>query len=157
MDTVDEKTRSRIMASVGHKDTGPEILLRSALHKAGFRYRLHAGDLPGRPDLVFPRFRAVIFIHGCFWHFHGCPRSTVPKSRREYWKAKFETNRTRDKRSVELLKERGWRALVVWECALVGKRLVSLDETVERVQSWLMGDGEFRQIPASPPRRIGCI
>jgi len=157
MGTVDEKTRSRIMARVGHRDTGPEILLRSALHKAGFRYRLHAGDLPGRPDLVFPRFRAVIFIHGCFWHFHGCPRSTVPKSRREYWKAKFETNRTRDKRSVELLKERGWRALVVWECALVGKRLVSLDETVERVQSWLMGDGEFRQIPASPPRRIGCI
>ena len=112
------------MASVGRKDTGPEILLRSALHKAGFRYRLHDGDLPGRPIWSSPRFRAVVFVHGCFWHSHGCSRSTVPKSRREYWQAKFETNRTRDERSVELLKERGWRALVVWECTLVGKHAV---------------------------------
>jgi DNA mismatch endonuclease (patch repair protein) len=150
MDTVDEKTRSRIMASVGRKDTGPEILLRSALHKAGFRYRLHDGDLPGRPDLVFPRFRAVVFVHGCFWHSHGCSRSTVPKSRREYWQAKFETNRTRDERSVELLKERGWRALVVWECTLVGKHAVPTNEIVERIRVWLTGDDEFHQIPDCP-------
>ena len=157
MDTVDEETRSRIMASVGQKDTGPEMLLRSALHRAAFCYRLHDGDLPGRTDLVFPRFRAVVFVHGCFWHSHGCPRSTVPKSRSEYWKAKFESNRTRDERSVELLEERGWRSLVVWECALVGKYADARDEIVERIRVWLMGEDGFRQIPDHPPRRIGRV
>src|SRR5690348_16128970 len=100
MDTVDRQTRSRIMASVGQKDTGAEIILRSMLHKAGFRYCLHDRRLPGSPDLVFPRYGAVIFVHGCYWHSHGCHKSTVPKSRRTFWTEKFTTNRRRDERNI---------------------------------------------------------
>ncbi len=155
MDTVDKKTRSGIMASVGRKDTGPEMLLRSGLERAEFRYRLHDGDLPGRHDLVFPRFRAVVFLHGCFSHSHGCSRSTVPKSRREYWQTKFETIRTRDQCSVELLGKHGWRALIVWECALTGKRAAPLNETVERVRSWITGNDGFCQLPDRLPSRNG--
>jgi DNA mismatch endonuclease (patch repair protein) len=93
MDTVDLATRSKIMSAVGRKDTGAELLLRSALHRIGLRYRLHDRSLPGTPDLVFPRFCAVIFVHGCYWHSHGCYRSTVPKSHRKFWIAKFAANR----------------------------------------------------------------
>src|SRR6185295_17171391 len=100
MDTVDNETRSKIMASVGQKNTGAEKILRSALHKAGLRYRLHDRTLPGSPDLVFPRFRAAIFVHGCYWHAHGCHRSTVPKSRRDFWTDKFHANRLRDERNL---------------------------------------------------------
>src|ERR1700733_2282397 len=107
MDTVDRQTRSRIMASVGQKDTGAEVLLRRALHKIGLRYKLHENSLPGSPDLVFPGFRAVVFVHGCYWHSHGCYRSTVPKSRREFWTGKFAANRARDSRNELRLVENG--------------------------------------------------
>src|SRR5712692_2489456 len=100
MDTVDKATRSRIMSLVGRKDTGPEIILRLALHKLGVRYRLHVKSLPGSPDLVFPRYRAVVFVHGCYWHCHGCYRSTIPKTRRSFWKRKFLANKERDERNL---------------------------------------------------------
>ena len=103
MDTVDSQTRSKIMSRVGQKNTGTEILLRAALHRAGLRYRLHDRSLPGSPDLVFPRFRAVVFVHGCYWHSHGCYRSTVPKSWRQFWTAKFDANRSRDEKNLNLL------------------------------------------------------
>ena len=90
MDKVDQATRSRIMAAVGQKDTGPEKHLRSALHKHGLRFRLHVRSLPGSPDLVFPKYGSVIFVHGCYWHRHGCYRSTTPKSRQEFWNTKFK-------------------------------------------------------------------
>ena len=137
MDTVDKATRSRIMASVGQKDTGPEISLRSALHKRGLRYRLHDRNLPGSPDLVFPRFLAVIFVHGCYWHSHGCYRSTVPKTRRKFWSKKFEDNKERDERKIRQLLEEGWRVLIVWECALVGKSSRSIDCIADVVCAWL--------------------
>ena len=137
MDTVDRQTRSKIMASVGQKDTGAELVLRRALHKAGLRYKLHDRSLPGSPDLVFPRFRAVIFVHGCYWHSHGCYKSTVPKSRRAFWTDKFSANRERDERNIGLLMERGWRAMVVWECELLGKNALSSHEVAERVHEWL--------------------
>src|SRR5882672_8688942 len=105
MDTVDRQTRSKIMASVGQKDTGAELLLRRALHNIGLRYRLHDRSLPGSPDLVFPRLRAVVFVHGCYWHSHGCYRSTVPKSRNEFWIEKFTANQKRDGRNIGLLME----------------------------------------------------
>lgn len=127
------------MARVGQKDTGPEKILRSALHKAGLRYRLHDRELPGSPDLVFRRFQAVIFVHGCFWHAHGCAKSTLPKSRRAYWKGKFVTNRARDDRNIAQLQKQGWRVLVVWECALSGKHAVPLAEVTERCRVWLAG------------------
>lgn len=100
------------------KDTGPEISLRKALHALGFRFRKNVQDLPGTPDVVFPRFRAVVFVHGCYWHHHeGCRRATVPKQNSGFWKEKFEANRRRDARNVEALLALGWRVGVVWECA----------------------------------------
>ena len=151
MDTVDKETRSRIMASVRQKDTGPETTLRSALHRAGLRYRLHDRTLPGSPDLVFPRFNAVVFVHGCYWHSHGCYKSTVPKSRREFWEDKFSANRERDRYKVGHLRDAGWRVLTVWECILVGKYALSPDTAAARVGEWLTGTVEQGDIPESPP------
>ena len=136
MDTVDKKTRSRIMASVRQKGTGPELRLRKALHRLGYRYRLNDNKLPGSPDLVFPKYKAVIFVHGCFWHRHGCKASTTPKTRREFWLAKFKANIERDKAKIEALKKEGWRVLVVWECSLKGSE-ADLDGVVQNVGDWL--------------------
>lgn len=146
MDTVDRQTRSKIMASVGQKDTGAEMLLRKALHKVGLRYTLHGRSLPGTPDLVFPCFRSVIFVHGCYWHSHGCYRSTIPKSRRNFWIRKFRANRSRDERSVGLLSESGWRVLTVWECALLGKNSLPIDHVTERVCEWLHGSEKQTEV-----------
>ncbi len=137
MDTVNKNTRSYIMSRVRRKDTGPEITLRSELHRFGLRYRLHDKKLPGSPDLVFPRFRAVIFVHGCYWHSHGCYRSTVPKTRRKFWTDKFHTNRLRDINAVRLLIQEGWRVLTVWECAISGKTSRSSASIVQEVKLWL--------------------
>jgi DNA mismatch endonuclease, patch repair protein len=104
-------TRSKIMASVGQRNTDAEMLLRTALHRVGLRYRLHDRSLSGSPDLGFPRFRAAVFVHGCYWHSHGCYRSTVTKSRREFWTSKFEENRVRDARNIKALVEDKWRVL----------------------------------------------
>lgn len=143
MDKVDQATRSRIMAAVGQKDTGPEKRLRSALHKHGLRFRLHVRSLPGSPDLVFPKYRSVIFVHGCYWHRHGCYRSTTPKSRQEFWNAKFEANKARNRRDIALLSSLGRRVLIVWECALVGKMARDPDDVSEEVISWLEGKDEL--------------
>lgn len=147
MDTVDKATRSKIMASVGQKDTGPEKLLRAALHKRGLRYRLHDRSLPGSPDLVFPRFRAVIFVHGCYWHAHSCYRSTLPKTRRDFWSKKFKDNKERDERKVRQLLETGWRVLIVWECVLVGKIALPSSEIAEAVKNWLESPDTAGEIP----------
>ena len=149
MDRVDKETRSRIMSRVGQKDTGPETMLRSALHKAGLRYRLHDRALPGSPDLVFPRFHAVTFVHGCYWHSHGCYKSTLPRSRRGFWENKFSANRARDDRNIAQLQRRSWRVLVVWECALVGKHALPLCEVAERCRAWLAGTEERGEISGS--------
>lgn len=150
MDTVDKATRSKIMASVGQKDTGPELSLRSALHKRGLRYRLHDRNLPGSPDLVFPRFHAVIFVHGCYWHSHGCYRSTVPKTRGEFWSKKFEDNKERDERKIRQLLEEGWRVLIVWECVIVGKNSRPVDCIADAVSTWLNGADAREEISGGP-------
>ena len=109
--------RRALMRRIRGRDTKPELSVRRLLHRLGYRYRLHAGDLPGRPDVVFRRRRKAIFIHGCFWHQHeGCKRATVPKTRTAYWCRKFEANRARDRASLQDLDRMGWTALVVWEC-----------------------------------------
>lgn len=136
MDTVDKATRSRIMAKVGQRDTGPELRLRLALHRRGFRYLLHDRKLPGSPDLVFPKYGAVVFVHGCFWHDHGCKYSTKPATRKAFWDEKFAANRERDKRKSGEIRKLGWRVLVVWECALKDAAAEST-RTVERVARWL--------------------
>lgn len=134
MDTVDKETRSRIMSSVGQRDTGPEMKLRRALHKRGYRYRLNVKTLPGSPDIVLPRFKAAIFVHGCFWHVHGCKYSTVPSSRKKFWADKFRVNKRRDRRNIEALQKAGWRVMVVWECTM---RSGVDDRVVCRVVRWL--------------------
>ena len=111
--------RSQRMSRIRSKDTRPELALRKILHGLGLRYRLHGAGLPGRPDLVLPRYKVVVFVHGCFWHRHpGCNIATTPKSNTLFWTTKFQKNVARDRRAVSELKELGWRVLVVWECEL---------------------------------------
>jgi len=125
VDTVSVTERSEIMSRVRHKDTKPEMVVRRLIHKAGFRYRLHVPNLPGKPDLVFPKRKKIIFIHGCFWHSHGgCHHARVPKSRTSFWATKFESNKARDARNLHALTEAGWQVLVLWECELTNPNLI---------------------------------
>lgn len=113
------RTRSRNMAAIRGKNTAPELAVHRILHAMGLRFRLHRKDLPGRPDIVLPRHRTVVFVHGCFWHRHeGCRYTTTPKTRLAFWHAKFDENVARDHRNRIALEEMGWRVLVVWECEL---------------------------------------
>lgn len=122
-DIVDAAARSRMMAAIGRKDTNPELQVRRYLHRLGVRYRLHDARLPGSPDLVLPKYRAVIFVHGCFWHRHAdCRFAYMPKSRPEFWLHKFESNLARDRRVVRALRQSGWRVFVVWECEVSNER-----------------------------------
>jgi DNA mismatch endonuclease (patch repair protein) len=118
-DVFSKKKRSEVMRAVKGKDTGPEIRLRKALFALGYRYRLNVKDLPGKPDLVFPKHRSVVFVHGCFWHGHQCKRGArVPKSNRAYWTEKIARNKARDKKNKQALEALGWRVITVWECKL---------------------------------------
>lgn len=143
-DTLSKRQRSALMSRVRSADTKPEWILRCGLHRLGFRYRLGNRQLPGRPDLVFPKYRAAVFVHGCYWHRHpGCKRATMPKSNTAFWRAKFSENEARDRRKVRELREQGWRVLVVWECELIERTV----ETIRRVALWVQGtaaDDEFR-------------
>ena len=119
MDVVDAATRSRMMKGIRSKNTQPEMTVRRYLHAHGFRYRLHARNLPGSPDLVLPKYTVAIFVHGCFWHRHaGCRYATSPANNAEHWKSKFDANVQRDARKEAMLRSAGWRVLVVWECEL---------------------------------------
>jgi DNA mismatch endonuclease (patch repair protein) len=117
-DTRTKEQRRRIMQSVKDRDTGPEMAVRRLLHRAGYRYRLHAKGLPGSPDIVFPGRRKVVFVHGCFWHGHGCKIGRPPKSKLDYWSAKIVANRERDARKQVELGRLGWSVLTVWQCEI---------------------------------------
>lgn len=131
VDVVDRATRSRMMSSIRGRDTQPEIFVRKHLHAQGLRYRLARKDLPGKPDLVFPRYRAVVFVHGCFWHRHPeCKYAATPSSNRDFWREKFATNVERDRRAEQKLRENGWRVFVVWECAISGDTLRLLKASI---------------------------
>lgn len=131
MDIVDRKRRSEMMSRIKWRDTTPELAVRRMAHRLGFRFRLYRKDLPGHPDLVFPRHRAVVLVHGCFWHRHsGCPYAYTPKTRVQFWTDKFSQNVDRDHRNEDALKRLGWQVLVLWECeirneAAVQKRLLN--------------------------------
>lgn len=119
-DPLPDSKRSALMSRVRGKNTRPEILVRQTVHSLGYRFRLHRQDLPGTPDLVFPRLKKVILVHGCFWHRHqGCPKASTPKTRIDFWQAKFEANVLRDERNERALHDLGWSVLVVWECETV--------------------------------------
>lgn len=125
------------MAAIRGADTKPELIIRRGLHARGFRYRLHNRKLPGRPDLVLPRYRAVIFVNGCFWHGHHCPLFKWPKTREEFWRDKIGGNVERDRRNLESLRASGWRIGVVWECALKGKQRRETKEVLDNLSAWL--------------------
>ncbi len=134
-DIVSPETRSRMMSGIRGRNTRPELVLRSALHARGFRFRLHVRDLPGKPDLVFPKHRAVIQVHGCFWHRHGCKKTTNPSTNSEFWALKFRQNVERDVKTEAELVELGWRFGLVWECALGKEAEIT---TIDQVEQFLL-------------------
>jgi DNA mismatch endonuclease, patch repair protein len=138
-DVVDAATRSRMMAGIRGKDTKPEMIVRRALHARGFRYTLHNRKLPGSPDLCFPKYRAVIFVHGCFWHGHECELFQWPKTRQEFWQEKIGANRKRDRRVVRELRRQGWRVITVWECAVKNAKPEALIRFAHKTASLVVG------------------
>jgi DNA mismatch endonuclease (patch repair protein) len=126
-----------MMSGIRGKDTRPELTIRRALHRRGFRYVLHSRKIPGRPDLVFPSRHAVIFIHGCFWHGHDCRFFRLPSTRTEFWQEKIEANRNRDHEVHAVLERNGWRQLTIWECALRGKTVETVEHIVTETAAWL--------------------
>ena len=136
-DVVTPDVRSRMMSGIRGTHTKPELIIRREIHRLGFRYRLHERSLPGKPDLVFPRWKAVLFVHGCFWHGHDCHLFRLPATRPDFWRTKIERNRVVDRRSEVALAERGWRCGVVWECALKGRARPPIASVAARVGSWL--------------------
>lgn len=147
-DTVDSRTRSRMMAGIGPKDTVPELAVRRMLHRNGFRYRLHQRKLPGRPDVVLAAYGVAIFVHGCFWHCHpGCRYAKTPSSNRRFWTKKLSGNAERDARNVCKLREAGWRVLVVWECAVRGRDRMQVEHLAERIAVWIRSKRQSGQFP----------
>lgn len=143
-DVVDVSTRSRMMSGIRHKDTAPELLVRRSLHAQGFRFRLHVAGLPGRPDIILPKHRAAILVHGCFWHRHpGCRFATVPATRPEFWAEKFQRNVERDRQSERDLRRLGWRVATLWECGV--RRFDG--HAVNRLTEWLRSDLETYEDP----------
>lgn len=145
-DIVSPAIRSRMMSGIRGKDTKPEIHLRKALHRAGMRYRLHAAELPGKPDLILPRYRAAIFVHGCFWHMHDCHLFKWPSTRKDFWQNKIAGNAARDLRNAAELKRQGWRILNIWECALKGKTRRPFDQVVGDTLDWIGSDSTEMEI-----------
>jgi len=130
-DIVSPEVRSRMMRGIRNRDTGPEMVVRRFLHSRGYRYRLNVRELPGCPDIVLPRYRTAVFVHGCFWHRHqGCRFAYRPKSRAEFWASKLDANAARDARDQKRLEELGWAAVVVWECETGSERLGGLDDLI---------------------------
>lgn len=133
------------MSGIRGKDTKPQLALRRALHARGFRYRIHDRSVPGHPDLVLPKYRAVILVHGCFWHLHqGCRYATLPKTRQELWQSKFAANTRRDREVLALLGYDGWRVATVWECSVMRPQRV--EKTTDLVVSWLIGSDSTLEI-----------
>ena len=150
MDIVNKPTRSRMMAGIRGKDTKPELALRKGLHALGFRYRLHSSRVIGKPDLIFPRYNAVVFVHGCFWHRHeGCQYATTPATRPDFWQAKFDSNLARDLKVREQLLNDGWRVAIVWECAL--KLTIDVETSVSKVKMWLKSSSESKSLEIGRP------
>ncbi|WP_306149766.1 MULTISPECIES: very short patch repair endonuclease [unclassified Roseibium] len=145
-DIVPADVRSRMMSRIRGKDTKPELMIRKALHAAGFRYRLHDKKLLGKPDLVFTGRKAVIFIHGCFWHGHDCHLFRLPGTRTEFWREKIKRNSERDEIVVKKLTDDGWRIGIVWECALKGKHKKQFNEILDELSGWLCSNQKVIEV-----------
>jgi DNA mismatch endonuclease, patch repair protein len=153
-DVVSRSVRSRMMSSIRSKNTRPEIMIRQGLHRVGFRFRLHAKHLPGRPDIVLPKWNAVIFVHGCFWHGHRCHLYRPPKTRRQFWLKKIRRNRRVDIRAVQALRKDKWRVGMVWECAIKGRAKLPPAEVFRRCTSWIDSASPFLEIKGKTRRRV---
>lgn len=145
-DIVDRATRSLMMARIKSKNTKPELLIRSLLHKKGFRFRIHANKLPGRPDIIFPKFKAIIFINGCFWHGHkNCPLFRLPKTRVEFWENKIHRNQKNDEKNIKTLLNSNWRVAIVWECSIRGKNKDPA-YVINKLTDWITSSNTFLEI-----------
>ena len=156
-DVHDKATRSRNMAAIRSADTKPEMIIRRGLHARGYRFRLHDRRLPGRPDLIFTKFGAVLFVHGCFWHGHNCHLFKWPGTREEFWRKKIEASVVRDGASNESLHTAGWRVGVIWECALKGRHRQATSEVLNAISDWLSapdGDLELEGLPADQAAEV---
>ena len=158
VDSISKEKRSWVMSRIRGRDTKPELIVRSLLHRCGFRYSLRHSKLPGRPDLVMRKYRTVIFVHGCFWHRHqNCRQATMPKSRQEFWQDKFARTIERDQRHLRQLQEMGWRPLIVWECQVIKDPVGSVRELIrqlapertENIQQYLPPKQQILQVAES--------
>ena len=136
-DIVLPEVRSRMMSGIRGKNTKPELLIRKGLHAAGYRYKLHENSLPGKPDVVLPRYRAVIFVNGCFWHGHNCHLFKWPSSQKEFWKQKIEGNIKKDRENNNALAVAGWRIMTIWECAVKGRGRLPFETVITEISWWL--------------------
>ena len=145
-DIVSPKTRSRMMSGIKGKDTKPEVSIRQELHSRGYRYKLHDPTLFGKPDLVLPKYKAVIFVNGCFWHAHNCHLFKWPKSNSAFWRKKISSNKDRDLRTKTAFSQTDWRHLTIWECAIKGKHGMPIKILVNEIEKWLRGESKINEI-----------
>ena len=148
-DVVDRQTRSRMMAGIKGRNTLPEMAVRKALHREGYRFSLHSKNLPGRPDLVLRKYGAVIFVNGCFWHGHKCHFFRWPRTRSEFWRKKINGNIKRDIRNRELLYDMGWRVCIIWECSLRGKTMLGIETVIGSLDNWVPSSSPCLEIPGT--------
>jgi len=153
-DIVCEEARSRMMSGIRAKDTKLEMTVRKGLHRMGLRYVLHDKRLPGKPDMVFPKYKAVILINGCFWHGHECPLFKWPLTRSDFWRDKITGTRERDRRNIELYAGLGWRVLVLWECALKGSQKRNYGGVLEELACWLKNGHGYREVKGQARGRL---
>jgi len=146
IDIVNEATRRRMMSGISSKNTKPEMAIRSGLFARGYRYRLHSKHLPGKPDLVLPKYKAVIFVNGCFWHRHNCSLFKWPTTRADFWKNKLNANAERDLKKLAECQSLGWRTLTVWECILKGKNPEAVSLVIDQVEGWLLSERKTGEI-----------
>lgn len=145
-DIVSEKVRSRMMSGIRGTNTKPELMVRRELFARGYRYRIHYKKLPGKPDIVFPKYSAVILVHGCFWHKHNCHLFKWPSTRAEFWRDKINRNIERDRKNEQKILDQGWRILIIWECALKGKTKRNVNDIAEISERFLKGNESCREI-----------
>jgi DNA mismatch endonuclease (patch repair protein) len=154
-DVLTEAQRRFVMSRIRQRDTNPEMVVRRGLHALGFRFRLQDRRLPGRPDLVFARYRVAVFVHGCFWHAHGCHLSKMPETRKEFWETKLGANAARDGKAIASLQAAGWRVLVIWECAMRGVKRLEEAEMLGLAANFISeGSMPFLEVPAVSA--VGC-
>jgi DNA mismatch endonuclease (patch repair protein) len=155
VDIVEKATRSRMMSRIRGKNTKPEMIIRSGLHGLGYRFRLHYKKLPGRPDIVLPRYKAIILINGCFWHGHDCHLFKWPKTRKLFWREKIKDTIERDRRNVDEYYRLGWRVLTVWECVLKRKDEIELNFILKKCALWIESNSQYKSIPDNEGQVVG--